>query len=124
LDILKDLVDVRVNFTKKYFMLHITDGQTDVNTNEKKHEEFIKNLKTKDMELMTLFFEKKKQLKEIRDIDSIETSQIFLQMLIGVCAFQIHMNKKTLIPTDQQFEDVKTDLKKLVEIFYNGIKSI
>lgn len=123
LEAFSKLIDTRIGFTQKYFMLHITDGSTDVNVHEKRYEEFLNNLKAKDLEIMSSFLEKKKKSKEIKDVDTIETSKIFLQMIVGVCAYQIHINKKTLIPTDQQFEEIKCDLKKLAEVFYNGIKN-
>ncbi|TKB96195.1 TetR/AcrR family transcriptional regulator [Pedobacter cryophilus] len=118
---LSSLIDLKIEFGKKYFMLHMNDGQTDHYLTDARFRSLLDKTKEEELNILFKLFSRFKSLGLIKDIDCKDTAQIFIDVLTGLWVFEVHINLKTLIPTEEQFLSIKTKYEKLITIFYDGI---
>lgn len=117
-----EVLDVRLAFGQKYYMMHIGDGQSDINTNDPRFKLLLNDLKSKEHQSIAHHISKYQEKGILKEIDSEETAHVFLEMLIGIWIFQTHVNNKGLFPSSDIFEDIKIKSKRIVSIFCDGIK--
>ena len=120
---LYDIMNIRIDFGKKYFMMHIGDGQSDLNLSDPRFASLMNEIKAQELDMLSSFIDKHKATGEIKDINSEEIAQILFDTVTGIWICEIHVNNKALIPTQEQFERIKQKNRLVTNIFYDGIKS-
>ncbi len=120
---LNGILDARINFGKKYFMMHIGDIQSSVDIHDPRFVSVMSSIKEKELEMITSFIEEYKTKGHIKDIDTQQTAQVLIDTVTGIWICEIHINNKQLIPTEEQFEKIKQKNKLVTNIFHDGIKS-
>lgn len=116
------ILDIRIAFGKKFFMMHIGDGQSDINTSDPRFGEMLGTLKVTEHQLFSNYIERFQKSGEIKELDSKATSQAFIDMLLGIWVCEVHIHQKSLIPMPEIFEEIKDKSKRLITIFCDGIK--
>lgn len=116
------LLDVRLAFGQKFFMMHIGDGQSDINTSDPRFAEMLGELKATEHQLFSNYIEKFQKSGVIKELDSSTTAQAFIDMLLGIWVCEVHIYHKSLIPMPEIFEAVKNKSIRLITIFCDGIK--
>lgn len=114
---LEKMVDVRIRFFEKYFMLA---NQLEFSEATSKALYGVKQkLKEKEVQLVAKLFETGVQSKELRPIDSVKTGGLLLETL---SALAYCVREKPVIPDHQSFLEVVAKQKDVINIFYNGLK--
>lgn len=119
---MQNLIDIRIEFGKKYFMMHIGDGQGDSYFHDQQLHHLMEDVRQQEQLLLMAFMKKMQQQGELKALDIVSTSQIFTDVLTGIWVFEIHVIHKTLIPSDDQFNNIRTKCLNMLNIFYDGIK--
>jgi AcrR family transcriptional regulator len=120
---LNGILDARIDFGKKYFMMHIGDIQSSLDTNDPRFVSVMNEVKAKELEMISSFINEYKDKGQIKNIDTEETAQVLIDTVTGIWICEIHINNKQLIPTEEQFEKIKQKNKLVTNIFHDGIKS-
>ncbi|RKD13210.1 hypothetical protein BCY91_10320 [Pelobium manganitolerans] len=116
------IIEVRICFGRKYFMMHIGDGQSDVNTADPKFKTALDHLKQTELDMMAAYIRQYQKEKVLKDVDAKETAEVLLDVLVGLWIAEIHIHQKSFVPTNELFERIRTKTKRMVSIFCDGIK--
>lgn len=119
---LQDLSVARICFGRKYFMMHIGDGQSDINTSDPRFKLLLEGLKQKELEFVSKYIERFAANGVLKELEVTETAQVFIDVLIGIWVAEIHVHHKSMLPSDQLFEDIKMKTQRIISIFCDGIK--
>lgn len=119
---LHQLSDVRISFGQKYFMMHIGDGQSDINTSDPKFKQVLGDLKQQELGLISKYIERFLNTGLLKPLQVQETAQVFIDVLMGIWVAEIHVHHKSMFPTEALFEDIKTKTQRIISIFCDGIK--
>ncbi len=118
-----DISDVRISFGQKYFMMHIGDVQSDINTSDPKFKVLLEGLKAKELQFIAAHIQRFQDSGFLKPVNTLETAQVLIDMLVGIWICEIHVHHKSLFPSEQLFEKIKTKCKCVISIFCDGIKS-
>jgi AcrR family transcriptional regulator len=116
------MLEVRMDFGQKYFMMHIGDIQSDINTSDPKFKVLMEDLKSKELKIISAHIQRFQDEDFIKPVNSVETAQVLIDMLAGLWICGVHVNHKSMLPSDQLFENIKTKCKRVISIFCDGIK--
>lgn len=117
------MMNARIDFGKKYFMMHIGDVQSNVNVNDPRFLSVMNEFKSKELAMVTSFINSYQKQDKIKDIDAEQTAQVLIDTVTGIWICEIHINNKDLIPSQELFERIKQKNKLVTNIFHDGIKS-
>ncbi len=119
---LKDLCVIRVGFGYKYFMMHIGDGQSDINTSDPKFRSLIDGLKQKELEFVSQYIKRFVESGWVKKLDVQETAQAIIDVLVGIWIAEIHVHNKSLFPCERLFDGIKVKSERVISIFCDGLK--
>lgn len=119
---LKDLCAVRIGFGHKYFMMHIGDGQSDINTSDPKFKMLLDDLKQKEIEFLSEYIKRFVENGLVKKIEIQETAQLFIDVLVGIWIAEIHVRNKSLFPSEALFDGIKDKSERIISIFCDGLK--
>ena len=119
---IQEILAIRISFGQKYFMMHIGDGQSDINTNDPRFKILLKNLKLKELKSVARHIQRFQDKGVLKAMDALETAQILIDVLVGVWITEVHVHHKCLFPSDKMFEDITLKSKRIISIFCDGIK--
>ena len=115
---LKKMIEVRMQFFEKYFML--SDQLESPDAGATKALAGVKQkLKEKETTLLANLFENGVQKKELKPMDPVKTGGLLLETLSALAHC---VREKKIIPDHKAFVDVFAKQKELMHIFYNGLK--
>lgn len=115
---LKKMIEVRMQFFEKYFMLSDQLESSDAGTT-KAFAGVKQKLKEKETALLAKLFENGVQKKELKPMDPVKTGGLLLETLSALAHC---VREKKIIPDHKVFVDVFAKQKELMHIFYNGLK--
>lgn len=117
-----DILSIRISFGQKYFMMHIGDVQSDINTNDPKFKMMLEDLKSKELDFIAAHIQRFQDKGFLKQVDKLETAKVLIDMLIGIWVCGIHVHHKGLFPSEELFEDIKMKCERVITIFCDGIK--
>jgi len=116
-----NLIDLRKNFVRKYFMLHISDEHSDVYLKDAPLVELILKTKEKEVSIVSRVLQKGINSGQFRSLDTVKTASLFLEILRGLRAST--RIEKMLFPDEASFAELLEKQKEAAAIFLNGIKN-
>ena len=118
---LMNLIELRRNFFQKYFMLHMDEDYSDAYLKDPAIIELMRNIKGRETGIIARGFRRGITLGEIREIDTIRTSELLLDTLRGLKSCM--RSDKVIFPDASTFEEVLNKQKEVARIFLYGIKN-
>lgn len=116
-------IELRKEFFKKYFMLHLGDTPTDLNITNEEIKSLMKQARTKECTLIKDLFNKGIANSELRINSGEDIAELYLDSIIGLSMCVMAQQEKQLVPESKGFEQVLSKQKALTEIFLNGLKN-
>lgn len=117
------IIDTRIEVGKKYFMMHVGDGQADINLEDPRISSVMIPFKQDENKLITEFLESGVKSKELKNIDCANVAELLVDLTTGIWMCELHVKCKVLIPSQEQFDNINRKNKQIIEIFYDGIKN-
>jgi len=114
------LIDLRYEFVKKYYMLHINESDTEQSLRDEKFILILRNMRNEENEMLSTLLEKKMDDGVLNKINPLKVATLLLDTLLGL-SFSLHISKKP-IPDDKTFDEIFQKQKEVALIFINGIK--
>lgn len=118
---LMNLIELRRNFFQKYFMLHMEEDYSDAYLKDAHFIKLIQSTKEREVSIIAQGFQTGITRGEIRDIDTVRTSELLLDILRGLRSCMRF--EKMIFPDASSFEQVLNKQKEVVRIFLYGIKN-
>lgn len=115
-----NLIELRRNFFQKYFMLHMEEEYSGAYLKDPAFIKLMQRTKEREVAIISRGFQRGIDRAEIRDIDTVRTSELLLDTLRGLRACM--KNEKVIFPDADSFEQVLTKQKEVARIFLYGIK--
>ena len=119
-DALMNLIEIRRNFFQKYFMLHMEEEYSDAHLRDKSFIKMIHANKDKEVEILAESFKRGVANGEIRDIDTVRTSELLIDTLRGLRSCM--RAEKMILPDSSSFDNILNKQKEVARIFLYGIK--
>lgn len=118
---LMNLIELRRNFFQKYFMLHMEEDYSDAYLKDPAFINLMHNTKQREVGIIAQGFQRGINQGEIRNIDTIRTSELLLDTLRGLRSCM--RSEKVIFPDADSFEQVLNKQKEVARIFLYGIKN-
>ena len=115
---LEKMIEVRMHFFEKYFMLSAQLESTDVSAHSKALE-VKQKLKEKEAALLAKLFESGVQRKELKPMNTAKTGGLLLETLSALAHC---IREKKILPDHQFFLEVFAKQRDVMHLFYNGLK--
>ena len=115
-----NLIELRRTFFQKYFMLHMEEEYSGAYLKDPAFIKLMQRTKEREVAIISRGFQRGIDRAEIRDIDTVRTSELLLDTLRGLRACM--KNEKVIFPDADSFEQVLTKQKEVARIFLYGIK--
>lgn len=116
-----NLICLRKNYIKKYFMLHISDEHSDAYLKDASLVKLILKTKEKEISIVSRVLQKGIDSGRFRSLDTVKTASLFLEILRGLRAST--RIEKMPFPDESSFEELLEKQKQAAVIFLNGIKN-
>jgi len=117
---LMNLIEIRRNFFQKYFMLHMEEDYSDAYLRDKAFIRLLQAKKEREVNILADSFRRGVADGEIRDIDTVRTSELLIDTLRGLRSCM--RTEKVIFPDSSSFEEVLNKQKEVTRIFLHGIK--
>jgi TetR/AcrR family transcriptional repressor of mexJK operon len=113
------LVEVRMSFLEKYFMLASRLEGADAPAGGKTIDEVKQNMQEREVELLARLFERGVNSGELKPLEPLKTAGLLLHTVSALA----HCVRDKSIPPDQNaVRDVFLRQKEVLQLFYNGLK--
>ena len=119
---LKSLLDCRIDFGKKYFMMHLGDIPSEVKVNSPEFKEMIAATKKEELRIINEFLNAYQNKGVLKAFDSEKIAQLLMDLITGIWVCEIHLHNSELIPSEEHFETIREKSYLMAEIFHHGIK--
>lgn len=116
-----DLIDLRRNFSQKYFMLHIGDEHSEAYLKNKAFKDLMRKAKEKEVSIISVCLQKGIQKGRFKTIDTMKMAELFLDTLKGLRVCMLMENSP--FPNADSFELLLNKQKEVAQLFINGIKN-
>ena len=115
------VIDLRREFFKKYFMLHIGETQGESNYNNPDFKRLLQNVRDREKNLVKALFESRFEEKSSFSFDL--AAELYLDTIIGLGICIMGRQEKQLVPDSKGIEEVSAKQKALTEIFLKGLEN-
>lgn len=122
-DGLYGLIDIRTVLGQKYYMMHVGDGQSEINLDDPRISHLMNPFKAEERKLISEFLAAGVKSKELKDIDCGTIAELLIDIITGVWICELHVKCKVLIPTQEQFDLINKKNKQIIDLCYEGIKN-
>jgi AcrR family transcriptional regulator len=116
-----NLLELRIEFAKKYFMLHIDHHVSEISITHPDIKKVLRKMRETEVSLLAVFFEKAIGKSTLKINDPVHTAEIFLDMMTGASICILARQEKQLVPDSAGFDDVLKRQKELTSIFLKGL---
>lgn len=113
------LVDVRMSFFEKYFMLASRLERTDPMVNSR-IDQVKQTLHDREVELLVRLLERGMASGEVKPLDAPKTAHLLLHTISALA--QHCVRDRSLPPDHEVVKDVHEKQKQVLQLFYNGLK--
>ena len=118
---LMNLIEIRRNFFQKYFMLHMEEEYSEAYLRDKAFIQLMQANKEKEVSILAASFKRSVAKGEIREIDTIRTSELLIDTLRGLRSCM--RVEKMILPDSSSFDTILNKQKEVAQIFLYGIKN-
>ena len=113
------MLEVRMQFLEKYFMLADQLESSETTISQKPFAGIKSKLKEKEAALLVNLFEGGVQKKELKPMNPVKTGGLLLETLSALAHC---VREKRIVPDHKFFVEVFAKQKDIMQIFYNGLK--
>ncbi|HEY1025595.1 MAG TPA: TetR family transcriptional regulator [Sphingobacteriaceae bacterium] len=114
------VIIIRNVFFKKYYMLHINDGQTEALFKDENLRSLMAGVKEKELALIAAQIREGKRQNLFKTIDVEKTTALFMDMLTGL---QLCIGAmKSPVPAAEAFDETLHKQLEVARIFLDGIR--
>lgn len=121
---LLNIIEVRHRFFMRYYMLHLSRGNSDPAMNSAELKAFILKMKEKENKFYESIFEHAVSTNEILPLkDVAKTTDLYISSMSGLTSLCVMHGNKELFPDKKELKIMKEKQISLSEIFIKGLKN-
>ncbi len=117
---LLSLIRIRNSFFKKYYMLHISEGNVEAMLKDPQVSALMKTVKDQECQLISGQIAKGMEQQIFRDVDPEKIAVLFVDMLVGLQLCMVSV--RSPLPSPGAFDESLGKQLALAKIFLDGIK--
>lgn len=114
------LLDVRMAFFEKYFMLSNRLERTDPAVVDSRMAQVKQTLRDQEGELLARLLERGMASGEVKSMDAAQTADLLLHTISALA--QHCVRDRSLPPDHEMVKEVHQKQKQVLQLFYNGLK--
>lgn len=116
------IIDIRNEFARKYFMLHLgSEGLHDITVNEQAIKTLLREAEEAEAGLLAELLEKDITRGIAREQDARKTAQTAIDVLIGLHLGSVIKKGRRIIPDESHFDELNRQQKFACDLLIEGI---
>ncbi len=124
IDGLLKMIEVRIAFGEKFYMMKIQDVQIDHFISDGRFHELRVDMKDKENILIANFLEEGIKKGELKQIDTEKTAYLLNTIFMGIGMSELYIcsDSKSITLSAEVIESFRSKIKDIIQLIYDGIK--
>ncbi|RRN76326.1 TetR/AcrR family transcriptional regulator [Pseudoxanthomonas sp. SGD-10] len=124
IDGLLKMIDVRIAFGEKFYMMKIQGVQIDHFISDSRFHELRVDMKDKENILIANFLEEGIKKGELKQIDTEKTAYLLNTIFMGIGMSELYIcsDSKSITLSAEVIESFRSKIKDIIQLIYDGIK--